>query len=41
MGLKPDGTPDTVFNPMAVVTRAQFGSALSRLLYGGYNNVLS
>ncbi len=38
MGLKSDGTPDTKFNPTAEVTRAQFGTTLSRLLYGASNN---
>ena len=38
MGLKSDGTPDTKFNPNAEVTRAQFGTILSRLLYGTSNN---
>ncbi|MCX6822654.1 MAG: S-layer homology domain-containing protein [candidate division SR1 bacterium] len=38
MGLKSDGTPDTIFNPSGQVTRAQFGTMLSRLLYGNANN---
>jgi hypothetical protein len=33
MGLHADGTPNTVFNPFGEVTRAQFGTVLSRLLY--------
>lgn len=41
MGLKSDGTPDTKFNPNAVVTRAQFGTMLSRLLYGNQYNTVS
>lgn len=39
MGLKKDGTPDTVFNPNERVTRAMFGTALSRLIYGTKNNI--
>jgi len=38
MWLKPDGTPDTAFHPNDEVTRAQFGTMLSRLLYGNDNN---
>lgn len=38
MGLLPDGTPDTKFTPNGEVTRAQFGTMLSRLLYGNENN---
>lgn len=38
MGLKSDGTPNTTFNPTAEVTRAEFGTTLSRLLYGSTNN---
>ena len=39
MWLKKDGTPDTKFTPDGIVTRAQFGTVLSRLLYGNtYNN---
>lgn len=39
MGLKADGTPDVKFNPSGKITRAQFGTILSRLLYGNvYNN---
>ena len=39
MWLKKDGTPDTKFTPDGIVTRAQFGTVLSRLLYGdAYNN---
>ncbi|MEI8090756.1 MAG: S-layer homology domain-containing protein [bacterium] len=36
--MKPDGTPDTAFHPNDEVTRAQFGTMLSRLLYGNDNN---
>lgn len=39
MGLKKDGRPDTVFNPNAYITRAQFGTMLSRLLYGNNYNI--
>lgn len=39
MGLQQDGTPDTVFNPNQHVTRAMFGTALSRLLYGDMHNI--
>lgn len=39
MGLKKDGRPDTVFNPNAYITRAQFGTMLSRLLYGNSYNI--
>lgn len=38
MGLKSDGTPDTVFNPRNLVTRAQFWTAISRQLYGSKYN---
>jgi hypothetical protein len=38
MGLQQDGSPDTVFNPNQVVTRAMFGTALSRLIYGQAHN---
>ena len=38
MGLQQDGTPDSIFNPDQLVTRAQFGTALSRLLYGSTHN---
>ncbi len=42
MGLKPDGkTPDTVFNPHEYVDRAQFGTMLSRLIYGDTYNIYS
>ena len=41
MGLKPNGTPDTKFSPSAKVTRAQFGTTLSRLLYGSGNNSIA
>jgi hypothetical protein len=39
MGLKQDGSPDKEFNPNIAVTRAQFGTMLSRLLYDGIYNV--
>jgi hypothetical protein len=39
MGLKADGTPDTAFNPNNVVTRAEFGTTLSRLYFGDENNI--
>lgn len=32
MGLQSDGTPDTTFNPTQDVTRAQFGTILSRVI---------
>ena len=36
MGMKPDGqTPDDVFNPNDTVTRAQFATAMSRVIYDG------
>ena len=38
MWLKSDWTPDIKFTPNAEVTRAQFGTMLSRLLYGNANN---
>jgi hypothetical protein len=38
MGLQQDGSPDTVFNPNQQVTRAMFGTALSRLIYGPVHN---
>lgn len=38
MGLKQDGTPDTVFNPDQVVTRAQFATAFNRLINGTADN---
>lgn len=39
MGLDTDGTPAISFNPKQTVTRAIFGTAFSRLLYGDqYNN---
>jgi hypothetical protein len=41
MGLNADGTPNTVFNPNGAVTRAQFGTMLSRLLYGNQYNTSS
>lgn len=33
MWLKSNGTPDTKFNPNDVVTRAQFGTVLSRIVW--------
>lgn len=39
MGLKADGTIAPIFNPHDIVTRAQFGTMLSRLIYGNENNV--
>lgn len=39
MWLKKDGTPDSIFNPNKYVTRAQFGTMLSRLLYGDSYNI--
>lgn len=39
MGLKQDGSPDTVFNPDKIVTRAQFGTTFSRLIYGNIHNI--
>ncbi|MEI8091117.1 MAG: hypothetical protein WCG98_02470 [bacterium] len=38
MGINNDGTPATSFNPNGVVTRAQFGTVLSRALYGDTYN---
>jgi hypothetical protein len=38
MGLNADGTAADKFNPKAVITRAQFGTVLSRALYGNANN---
>jgi len=38
MGLNADGSVATKFNPDGVVTRAQFGTVLSRVLYGDANN---
>ncbi|MFA7298862.1 MAG: S-layer homology domain-containing protein [Candidatus Absconditabacterales bacterium] len=38
MGLESNGTPAQNFNPSGVVTRAEFGTALSRLLYGDIYN---
>ena len=36
MGMRPDGvTPDTVFNPNNTVTRAEFATAMSRVIYNG------
>jgi hypothetical protein len=40
MGQKSDGTtPDKIFNPKDPVTRAQFGTMLSRLIYGDTYNI--
>lgn len=40
MGQKPDGTtPDDIFNPNDSVDRAQFGTILSRLIYGDVYNI--
>ena len=40
MGLEPDGiTPKKVFDPEDYVTRAQFGTVLSRLIYGETYNI--
>jgi hypothetical protein len=33
MGLKSDGSPDVVFNPADDVTRAEFGTMLSRIIW--------
>lgn len=33
MGLKADGTPNTKFNPNGIVSRSQFGTVLSRLIW--------
>ncbi|MEI7557956.1 MAG: hypothetical protein WCJ45_03900 [bacterium] len=42
MGLKPNGTiPEEKFNPERYVTRAEFGTVLSRLIYGDKHNVYS
>lgn len=38
MWLQSDGKPNTVFSPNAIVTRAQFGTMFSRLLYGNRYN---
>ena len=38
MGLDDNGNPAEKFNPTDTVTRAQFGTVLSRLLYGNVNN---
>jgi hypothetical protein len=38
MGLNRDGTANTTFNPDAIVTRAEFGAAFSRMLYGSIHN---
>ncbi|MCS6982760.1 MAG: hypothetical protein NZL83_01060 [Candidatus Absconditabacterales bacterium] len=41
MGLDAIGKPTTRFNTRGTVTRAQFGTAFSRLLYGDANNLES
>lgn len=38
MWLNSDGVPTDTFNPRNEVTRAEFGTAFSRLLYGNKNN---
>lgn len=38
MGIQADGTPMSEFNPNNTVTRAQFGTVLSRVLYGDQYN---
>lgn len=38
MGLDADGKPAASFNPKQTVTRAIFGTAFSRLLYGDMHN---
>lgn len=38
MGLDDNGNPAEKFNPSDTVTRAQFGTVLSRLLYGNLYN---
>ncbi len=38
MGQKANGTPAVIFSPDAIMTRAQFGTALSRMLYGDTYN---
>lgn len=40
MWLQSDGMPSNIFNPWDTVTRAQFGTMLSRLLYGSTYNTL-
>lgn len=39
MGLDADGKPAASFNPKQTVTRAIFGTAFSRLLYGDTYNI--
>jgi len=40
MGLESDGkTPDKVFNPNNKVPRSEFGTVLSRLIYGDQYNI--
>jgi len=38
MGISPDGTPNTKFNPSGTVTRAQFGTVLSRAFRGNLHD---
>jgi Flp pilus assembly secretin CpaC len=38
MGVNSDGTSNTTFDPNGIVTRAQFGTMLSRVLYGNKYN---
>ena len=38
MGINDNGTPATSFDPNGEVTRAQFGTVLSRALYGNEYN---
>ena len=39
MGIDTDGTPLSDFMPNQTVSRAEFGTVLSRMLYGNVNNV--
>jgi hypothetical protein len=38
MGINPDGTAKFFFEPNGIVSRAEFGTVLSRLLRGNKNN---
>lgn len=38
MGLNANGTPKNTFDPNAIVTRAQFGTILSRVIRGSQYN---
>lgn len=38
MGQKADGTTAMAFNPEGLLTRAEFGTILSRILYGNEHN---